>query len=145
MAHISKWQKIVNELSKTPGVEKLVAEDAPPSAATRLRQLGATVRAVATAPRGTASYGRYDLYVMVEGDAAKLAQLDDDEQRNALMITAYDREMEELDRKLEANSKARTKLLTKRRAAQYMKSQLLDAQDALKLRRQTLDKGDQDG
>lgn len=145
MVHVSKWQTIINDLAKTPGLERLVAQDVSPSAATRLRQLGATVRVEATTPRGSKSTGRYDVYAMVQENDALRAALDDDLLRHHLMVESYEREILEFDAKLEANTKARNKLLTKKHAAVYMKNQLLEAQDALRLRRNALNEGDQDG
>ena len=145
MVHVSKWQRIVNDLAKTPGIEKLVAEDHAPSAATRLRQLGATVRVVATAPRGLNASGRYDIYAMVEGHAATLAHLSDEQQRHELIIKSYDRNIAEYDEKLERNTKQRNELLAKKRADVNMRQQLISVQDQIAARLQLLQKEGQDG
>lgn len=144
VAYTSKWQAIIDDLARTPGVEKLVAENVGPSTASRLRKLGATVRTVSVQPRGNGTYGRYDVFAMVTDDAISPEAPSRDEERLNRMLAAYERELRELDVKLHANTTARNKLLTKRRSAAYMKTQLLTQQDALRLRRNRLNKGDTD-
>lgn len=142
VARTSKWQRIVDDLAQTPGVEKLVAQDVGPSAATRLRKLGATVRTVSVQPRGTNTYGRYDVFAMVESSTDTAASLDKSDERLQRMLAAYERELTDLDAKLHTNSTARAKLLRKRSSAAFMKAQLLQQQDALRLRRNRLNRKD---